>query len=136
MERNVFKTLLSSSPSSDLDTSLQNVLSKDVQHRTGLNIPWTKLSKTEKIVKLEEYAANYVTKNKLSPVLEFTLIRFLKEKLDQRRLATAKEVVYDQEKSILMDIPLLIYNSETNAFALKRSEKRVSTIKNLTPKKR
>jgi hypothetical protein len=136
MERNVFKTLLSSSPSSDLDTSLQNVLSKDVEHRVALNIPWTKLSKTEKIVKLQEYSASYVTKHELPPVLEFTLSRFLKEKLDQRRIVGAKDVVFDQELSVILDIPMLLYNKETNAFVLKRSEKRVSTIKNLTPKKR
>ena len=51
------------------------------------------------------------------------------------KLSKTKEVIYDKEKLEIQSIPQLHLNKETRNFTLKQLEKRVSTIKSLTPKK-
>lgn len=94
---------------------------------------WNKLDKTVKLSKLADYAEYYVNKHGLSETLISKLSIFLKYKLNQKRLTTNKDVIYDVEKMMLLDIPNLLYVNET--FVLERNNKRVSTVKSLTPTK-
>jgi hypothetical protein len=94
---------------------------------------WNKLDKTVKLSKLADYADYYVSKHSLSETLISKLSIFLKSKLNQKRLTTNKDVIYDVEKMMLVDIPNLLYVNET--FVLERNNKRVSTVKSLTPTK-
>ena len=94
---------------------------------------WNKLDKTVKLSKLADYAKYYVMKHELDESLISKLSLFLKSKLNQRRLTTNKDVVYDIEKMILTDIPNLLYVNDT--FVLERNDKRNSTVKSLTPTK-
>lgn len=94
---------------------------------------WNKLDKTVKLSKLADYAKYYVMKYELDESLISKLSLFLKSKLNQKRLTTNKDVIYDIEKMILTDIPNLVYVNET--FVLERNDKRTSTVKSLTPTK-
>lgn len=93
---------------------------------------WTKLSKTEKIVKFNEFAVTYCTERNVEEKKE-ELEKFLKKKLDQKRLVSVKELDYNAEKGIINSI----YGLEIvdNKFVLLRAEKRSSTLKSLAPKK-
>ena len=95
---------------------------------------WSKLDKTVKLRKLNDYANAYCKKNNLSEDLVTILKVFLKAKLNQKRLSTNKDVCYDINKMVLTDIPNLIFVNDT--FILQRNEKRHSTVKSLTPTKK
>ena len=95
---------------------------------------WNKLDKTIKLKKLGEYAINYCKKQNFDEHVCEQLKEFLKQKLNQRRLTTNKDVIYDVEKMQIVDIPNLIYINDN--FILNRNDKRHSTVKSLTPTKK
>lgn len=95
---------------------------------------WAKLDKTLKLKKIMDYATVYCKNNGLSQEKCQTLQVFLKNKLNQRRLLTTKEIVYDINKMTITEIPGLF--TEDGIFLLKRNEKRNSTVKSLTPTKK
>jgi hypothetical protein len=94
---------------------------------------WTKLSKTEKLVKFSEFAITYCEEQNIEEKKE-ELERFLKKKLDQKRLVSVKELDYNTQEGIIISI----YGLEIidNKFVLLRAEKRSSTLKSLAPKKK
>ena len=73
--------------------------------------------------------------NKLSQDDKLDLFKFLSTNLDRKRFLKTKEVNYDKDSGIIISIPALFYNSSNKKFTLKRSEKRISTLKSLAPKK-
>lgn len=94
---------------------------------------WTKLSKTEKLVKFNEFAITYCEEHSISEKRE-DLEKFLKKKLDQKRLISVKELDYNAEEGIINSIYGLEFVE--NKFILLRAEKRSSTLKSLAPKKK
>ena len=90
------------------------------------------MSKTEKLVKFAEFAITYCTERKIEEKKE-ELEKFLKKKLDQKRLISVKELDYNAQEGIINSI----YGLELvdNKFVLLRAEKRSSTLKSLAPKK-
>ena len=94
---------------------------------------WTKLSKTEKIVKFNEFAITYCKERGMEGKTE-ELEKFLKKKLDQKRLISVKELEYNVDEGIIKSIYGLEYVDEK--FILLRAEKRSSTLKSLAPKKK
>lgn len=96
------------------------------------NKGWTKLSKTEKHVKFNEFAKVYCNEHALENKID-ELQRLLKKKLDQKRLISVKELEYNIEEGIINSIHGLEYVDDK--FLLRRAEKRNSTLKSLPPKK-
>ena len=94
---------------------------------------WTKLSKTEKLLKFNEFAMTYCKEHSIDEKAE-ELEKFLKKKLDQKRLISVKELDYNAEEGVIHTI----YGLELvdNKFLLLRAEKRSSTLKSLAPKKK
>jgi hypothetical protein len=95
---------------------------------------WNKLDKTIKLKKLNDFAISYCKKHNYAEDICATLRDFLKQKLNQRRLTTNKDLLYDAEKMHIVDIPTLVYINDT--FILNRNDKRHSTVKSLTPTKK
>jgi hypothetical protein len=119
----------SSSDLVNLDKFLEN------EKISNSNEPWSKLDKTAKIKKLLLFANNYKEENNLSE-LEFKhLIIFFRECLDRKKLQRVKDVIYNKETGEIKEIPALFFNKQSNHFTLKNIDKRVSTLKGLTPKK-
>lgn len=96
------------------------------------NKGWTKLSKTEKHVKFNEFAKVCCKEHVLEDKID-ELQRLLKKKLDQKRLISVKELEYNIEEGIINSIHGLEYVNDK--FLLRRAEKRKSTLKSLPPKK-
>jgi len=95
---------------------------------------WTKLSKTEKLTKFNEFANTYCEKNGLDQNTKTEELQgFLKKKLDQKRLISVKELVYNAADGIIECIHGL--EVVDGKFVLRRAEKRNSTLKSLAPKK-
>jgi hypothetical protein len=97
--------------------------------------PWSKLDKTDKLKKLITYADKYKTDNNLTEEEHNKLLVFFKDCLDRKKLQRVKDVSYDKETGKIKDIPALTFAKLNTHFTLKNIDKRVSTIKSLTPKK-
>ena len=120
----------SSSDLTNLDKFLEN------EKNSNANEPWSKLDKTAKIKKLSVFAENYKTDHNLSDEEFAKLTNFLKDCLDRKKLQRVKDVTYDKVNGEVKDIPALHHNKQSNHFTLKNLDKRVSTLKGLTPKKK
>ena len=108
----------------------------ETEKNNNANEPWSKLDKTAKIKKLIIFAETYKLNNSLTDEEHDKLVSFLKESLDRKKLQRVKDVSYDKEKGEIKEVPALYHNKSTNHFTLKNVDKRVSTIRGLTPKKK
>jgi hypothetical protein len=66
---------------------------------------------------------------------ELNLIEFFKDGLNKKKFNRVKDVIYDKTTGEVKSVPLLMYNTISKNFTLKTSDKRVSTLKGLPPKK-
>lgn len=97
---------------------------------------WIKLDKTMRRQKLHEYAEKYGEEHNMSSKDIKLLITFFNNCLDKNKLNKAKDVNYNKEDRVIISIPALHFNQVTKNFTLKiMDNKRVSTLKSLTPKK-
>ena len=112
---------------------IHNMLEKEKQNNKKES--WNKLDKTMKIQKLHSFAEKYIKENSLPIKNIKTLKHFFSDSLDNSKLLKTKDVIYDKEKGEIISIPSLTMNKDTKNFTLKQCEKRVSTIKSLTPKR-
>jgi hypothetical protein len=120
----------SSSDLNNLDKFLEN------EKINNSNEPWSKLDKTAKIKKLTLFADNYKNDNNLTINEYENLLQFFRDCLDRKKLQRVKDVNYNKDTGEIKDIPALHYNKLLNHFTLKNIDKRVSTLKGLTPKKK
>lgn len=98
---------------------------------------WNKLDKTSRVQKLHAFAEKYGREHGL-PVKEIKNLKvFFSQSLDKGKLNRAKDVVYDRETREVKSVPALHFNNDSKAFTLRNlDEKRVSTLKCLTPSRR
>ena len=113
----------------DIDKILEN------EKQTNKNDNWNKLDKTMKIQKLHSFAEKYGKDNSLPIKTIKTLKTFFIDCLEKNKLLKTKEVLYDKEKGEITSIPTLTINNQTKNFTLRQCDKRVSTLKSLTPKR-
>ena len=97
--------------------------------------PWSKLDKTLKTKKLLSFAETYAKDKDLTSEEALLLVAFLKDSLDRKKFQRVKDVDYDKTTGEIKDIPAIFYNKPTKHFTLKNTDKRVSTLKSLPPKK-
>jgi hypothetical protein len=118
-------------------TNNMDNLDKFLENEKNYNVTeaWCKLNKTLKTQKLQEYVELCKIKLDLTKEEGETLFVFLKDCVDRKKLYRVKDVIYDKETCTIKDIPALCYIKETKHFTLKNIDKRVSTLKSLTPKK-
>lgn len=95
--------------------------------------PWSKLNKTAKIAKIKIYTADYSIVKDITLEEKKELESYLITAMDRKRLTSIKDVTYDKDAGVIKTIPSLTFNPATRKFTLKRSDKRTSTIKHLTP---
>lgn len=110
------------------------LLEKEKNHNKADN--WNKLDKTEKIQKLHSFAEKY-GKTQNMPIKEVKSLKmFFIECLEKTKLSKTKDVNYDKEKREIISIPSLFFNTSSRNFTLKiMDNKRISTLKSLTPKR-
>ena len=92
---------------------------------------WSRLDKTIKIQKLDEYVDSIVEKNQLTTEEVSGLKTYLSNSIDRKKLQCVKDVIYDKVTNKIKSIPCLLFNTASRTYTLKRSEKRVSTLKSL-----
>ena len=134
-----YKSMLLTGNSEEPVETVENMSNLDNflagEKKNSSNEVWTKLDKTTKIIKFDEFVTEYCNENNYSDQDKVELNLFLNTNLDRKRLLKAKEVIYDKETGKIKSIPSLIYNTTAKKFTLKRCEKRQSTLKSLAPKK-
>ena len=96
--------------------------------------PWSKLDKTNKLLKIKQYVKKLNKKHNLNDNESKELEVYLKSNIDKKNLLKVKDVTYDTDKEEIKTIPGLVFNNTTRKFILKK-EKHISTIKSLTPRK-
>ena len=98
--------------------------------------PWNKIDKTTKIQLLHSYAERYGVEHKIPAKDIKNLKTFFTESLNKGKLSKNKDISYIKETQTVSSIPSLFFNSDKRAFTLRIVDnKRVSTMKSLTPKK-
>ncbi len=97
---------------------------------------WVKLGKPAKIQRLHAYAETYGKEHAL-PTKDIKQLKlFFISCLDKNKLDKTKDVVYNKDEMKIISIPALHYNKTTHNYTLKiLDNKRVSTLKSLTPKR-
>jgi len=95
---------------------------------------WNKLNKTTKIKLLFEYAERISHDYTLTNIEIKSLKLYLKSCLDRKQLQHVKDITYDKQLQKIISIPNL--QCKDKKFTLKRSERRVSTLKSLAPQKK
>ena len=123
------KETKSSNDLSNLEKFLEN------EKNNNKNDPWCKLDKTIKTKKLIEFVDFYCENKNLDEIEKTILTNFLKDCLDRKKLQRVKDVIYDKNTGTIKEIPALFYTRTSRHFTLKNIDKRVSTLKSLTPKK-
>lgn len=106
------------------------------EKNTNMVGPWAKLDNTTKSKKFLFFAEKYSLDNNLDPEEKELLILFFKDCIERKKLQKVKEIIYDKTTGEIKDVPYLIYNKQTKHFTLKNNEKRISTLKGLTPIKK
>jgi hypothetical protein len=114
-------------------TKIDNVNSfLEKESKNNKTESWNRLDKTMKIKKLSAYVDDVVTvENSLSETEAGDLKRYLIDSLDKKKLQHVKDVCCDKVTGDIVSIPTLHFTSNIRKFTLKRSEKRVSTLKSL-----
>jgi hypothetical protein len=133
-----YKNILTVQPQEDNNTN--NSINKidemlETEKKNMNSEPWNKLDKRLKIQKLHAYAEKYGKENALPAKEVKALKTFFSACLTKDKLAKVKDVDYDKETGVISNISSLAFNITTHAFTLRNIEKKVSTLKSLTPKK-
>ena len=125
------KSNIDSNTISDCSEKIESFLNKEKE----LNIkkPWSKLSKANKLKKLIKFSSEYSKKNKLTNDEDKILKKCLLESLDRRKLQKIKDVQYDIENGVIIDIPKLLHLKDKKRFTIKRDKKN-NTLSSLAPK--
>ena len=93
--------------------------------------PWSRLNQTTRVAKLRAFAVAHCQKNEYGETEQKALTQTLLAGLERRRLIGAREVTYNKETGAVEAVPSLVYQSQARRFTLKRSDRRVSTLKSL-----
>ena len=102
------------------------------EQKINKSATWYKLTKMNKIHKLNEYTEEVLKeKNELTDEEVNEIKKYLKVRLDRKKLGNVKEIIYNKEEQKITDIPGFSFNKQSRKFTLKNHEKRASSLKNL-----
>ena len=125
------KTNIDGNMSSECSEKIEKFLIKEKEMNKDKT--WSKLSKANKLKKLIAYASVYAKKHKLNSDDEKKLKNCFLEALDRRKLQKIKDVNYNIEKGVIIDIPKLCFLKDKKRFTIKK-DKKSNTLQNLAPK--
>lgn len=122
----------------EINNTNNNTLSNYLENESIANQKenWVKLDKTQKIKKLNLYVdvleKNYNLKDDEIKKCNNYLIKCL----ERKALNKAKDVNYDKDKGMIINIPNLHFETMNRIFILKKDDKHVSTVKCLPLEKK
>ena len=115
-------------------SNIDELLENEKSHNN--NESWNKLDNISKKQVLQSYADKYGLDNNLTGDEIVHLKSFFNDAIQKNKLKKTKEVQYNKDTRIVLNIPSLFFNTTTRIFTLLRNtDKRVSTLKSMTPKR-
>jgi|TARA_Y100000389_G_scaffold42190_1_gene36888 hypothetical protein len=136
-----YKTMLLSPENVEVDyktkqnlINLDDLIKQDKLHTD--NLPWSKLNKTMKLGKLNEFVEKYSKTHDMNCNEKNDLIKLLHDSLNKKLLQKAKDISYDKNDGTIKNIPNLVFNKNSRKHTLKNNEKKTSALKSLAPKNR
>jgi hypothetical protein len=98
---------------------------------------WSKLDKTQKILRLNNFADRYGQEHGFEPPEVRALKTFFVASLDKGKLQRVKDVIYDKERREIQSIPALVTDSTTTTVAMAtiNGSERHFTLRNLDTKR-
>ena len=132
-----YKNILTQPSFEETATNSMNMIDEmlETEKKNMNSEPWNKLDKRLKIQKLHAYAEKYGKENSLPMKDVKGLKTFFSACLTSDKLAKVKDVDYNKETGVISNISGLAFNLSTRAFTIRNLDKKVSTLKSLTPKK-
>ena len=98
---------------------------------------WTKLDKTQKLMRLNNYVDNFLReKHNLSENEVNTTKKYLQKCIERKNLQKTKEITYNKQENFIENIPYLQFIESSRTFILKKDDKHISTVKCLPPDKK
>lgn len=116
-----------------VNENIDIILENEKQHNKTLS--WNKLDKTIKLQKLAIFAQKYQQEQEQDLIHYELLIAFFADCLNKKKLLKKKDIIYDKDTYQIISIPSLHFNITSRTFSLLNLDKRVSTLKSLTPKR-
>jgi len=114
-------------------SNIDELLENEKMHNN--NDSWNKLDNISKKQLLQSYADKYGLDNNLTGKEIENLKSFFNDAIQKNKLKKTKEVQYNKDTRIILNIPSLFFNTINRSFTLRNIEKRVSTLKSMTPKR-
>jgi hypothetical protein len=114
-------------------SNIDELLENEKMHNN--NDSWNKLDNISKKQLLQSYADKYGLDNNLTGTEIENLKSFFNDAIQKNKLKKTKEVQYNKDTRIILNIPSLFFNTINRSFTLRNIEKRVSTLKSMTPKR-
>ena len=130
----MYNDKLSNNQYSDMNPSNVDKLLEDEKTHNN-NDSWNKLDNISKKQLLHSYADKYGLDNNLTVKEIENLKSFFNDSIQNNKLKKTKEVQYNKDKRIILNIPSLFFNKNNRSFSLRNIEKRVSSLKSMTPKR-
>jgi len=115
-----------------------NTLDKFLEETTASNNAgrWNRLDKTIKLQKMTDFADIYAAEHEYSDEDKASLMVYLRDCLDKKKLIRVKDVEYDNASDRLIAIPGLQYNRTSKKHTIKNTDsKRSSVLKSLPQRK-
>ena len=115
-----------------------NTLDKFLEDATASNNTgrWNKLDKTVKLQKMTEFADTYAQENEYSEQDKESLIIYLRDCLDKKKLIRVKDVEYDNVNDKLLAIPGLQYNKTSKRHTIKNTDSKRSSVTKSLPQRK
>ncbi len=98
------------------------------ERHNGAHDSWCKLHKANKWTKMLQYVETYGEKHQLNNEEKQVLTAFLKDCMDKKKLMKTKEVKYDKESGVILDIPALMFTCNNNDVGQRNSDNRSNGI--------
>ena len=114
-------------------SNIDELLENEKTHNN--NDSWNKLDNISKKLLLQSYADKYGLDNNLTGKEIEKLKSFFNDAIQKNKLKKTKEVQYNKDNRIILNIPSLFFNTVNRSFTLRNIEKRVSSLKSMTPKR-
>lgn len=115
-----------------------NTLDKFLNSTTASNNAgrWNKLDKTFKLQKMTDFAETYANDNDYTEEDKESLISYLKDCLDKKKLLRVKDVEYDNVNDKLIAIPGLQYNKTSKKHTIKNTDSKRSSVTKSLPQRK
>tara|TARA_B100001142_G_C14278539_1_gene633886 strand:- start:287 stop:781 length:495 start_codon:yes stop_codon:yes gene_type:complete len=117
-------SIISKNSSKNTSEAIEKYL--DIERNKKHNESWNRLDKCTRNQKLIEYAERTGEEKHYSDIEKNNLEKTLLSYLDKKMLQRAKDVLYDKDKGLIINIPNLEYCNNSKRFTLKKSIKTVT----------